>query len=202
LSRLTEKDGEPLEKIPFGATDYCQARSHSLEALWKEACMEEQGWIFQYQFLIDKISDFAMENGDDRFRYAWTYTQKMVLAHAIAIKPDKYDNDQALSVAWSQFEDTFEADEDGSLISLTGIVGNLLASVPEGFGQEFHKALKVGFDLARGFKDEEAALHYSLWLSENPDFLSDYELDGPSQTQEVENLRSRFVLLDGGKDRN
>ena len=134
--------------------------------------MEDSEWLFDYAALIATIDQFGEEIDSPDFNYMWTYTKAMVQAHGQAIAPPGAPENEAMAVAWSQFEDTFDDDETRAIISLAGIIAAFVSSVPEEHTTQFHRALEVGFALARGFTEEDAHAQHDEWLEENPDLLS------------------------------
>ena len=120
-------------------------------------------WLFQYKDLIDTLDDFARQSENIEYQQAWIYTKAMIQAHALAIKPEDVSNEEALAVAWAQFECTFDEDEDNALLSLAGIIANLVNCVPLGQGAVFHESIEVAFARARGFSKEEAIEQHREW---------------------------------------
>ena len=80
----------------------------------------------------------------------------MITAHAEAIRPETMNTEEACSLAWSQFESTFDEHEDDSILSLAGIVIHLVNAVPLGKTLAFHDTIELGFAMARGFSEAEA----------------------------------------------
>ena len=80
----------------------------------------------------------------------------MIFAHAQAIRPANMSLEEAHSLAWSQFESTFDEHEDDAILSLAGIVINLVNAVPIGKTLAFHDTIEIGFAMARGFSKSEA----------------------------------------------
>ena len=161
-------------------------------------------WTFQFSEFIDSIDEFATEHGDEDFRFAWSYTQHMVNAHGLAIGGDAPEQ-ESIAIAWSQFEDTFDDDEDGSVVSLTGIIHNLFCAVPIGTNSEFLRALQIGFARARGFSKEDAIKEYEKWLTEHDEESIDIgrnEFQGlgldDSQGNPID-IRKTFTLIEGGQ---
>lgn len=162
-------------------------------------------WTFQYNAFINSIDEFSIEHGDDDFAFAWMYTQKMVQAHGLALGGDAPET-ESVAIAWSQFEDTFDDDEDGAVISLAGIIANLVGAVPIGKNAEFHRALEIGFARARGFSKEDAIQQHEKWIAEHDaDYfpldrsiaIVDNELE--DEKPSTRDLRSRFTLIEGGQ---
>ena len=124
----------------------------------------------------------------------------MIRAHGMAIAPEGTTEKEALAVAWSQFEDTFDDDETRSIISLAGIIAALVSAVPEDKTAQFHKALEVGFALARGFSEDDAHEQHNKWLEDNPELLSIIKAEAEIQREhELRNLKASLKVIDGGK---
>jgi hypothetical protein len=115
-----------------------------------------QNWQYDYNQLIEKMDHFVLQISNPAFSQIWTYTKAMVFAHAQAIRPDGMSLDEAHSLAWSQFESTFDEHEDDAILSLVGIVIHLVNAVPLGKTLAFHDTIEVGFAMARGFSEVEA----------------------------------------------
>jgi len=157
-------------------------------------------WLFQYKDLIDTLDEFASQSNSIEYQQAWQYTKAMITAHAMAIKPADVTNEEALAVAWAQFECTFDEDEDKALLALAGIIANLVNCVPLGKGSAFHEAIEVAFARARGFSKEEAIAQHREWMSANPDFWTTYSEDSNEQRKaDRESLRAQLQLIEGGK---
>ena len=162
--------------------------------------MEDSEWLFDYAALIDTIDQFARDIESPDFAFMWTYTKSMVEAHGRAIAPPDTTEKEALAVAWSQFEDTFDDDETRAIISLAGIIAAFVSSVPEEHTASFHRALEVGFALARGFSKEDAHAQHDEWLEENPDLLSMIkEEEARNRETERQALKASLTVIDGGK---
>lgn len=164
-------------------------------------------WLYQYNDLIETIDGFAKADGDEEFLNAWEYTKKMVTAHGLAIKPAEVSSSEALSIAWSQFEDTFDDEDEQGVLSLAGIIAHLVSTVPVGKNQEFHMALEVGFLRGRGFSKEDAMTQHQEWLRDNPSVFTeenllfgDDETFTPPKKLNKDELRAQLRLLDGGQD--
>ena len=71
-----------------------------------------QNWHYDYNKLIEKMDRFALQIANGAFSQVWTYTKTMIFAHALAIRPDDMSEEEANSLAWSQFESTFDEHED------------------------------------------------------------------------------------------
>ena len=157
-------------------------------------------WLFQYKDLIDTLDEFASQSNDVEYQNAWKYTKAMITAHAQAIKPADVNNEEALAVAWAQFECTFDEDEDKALLALAGIIANLVNCVPLGQGSTFHEAIEVAFARARGFSKEEAIAQHREWMSANPDMWHTFTEDSAEQRQsDQSSLRAQLQLIEGGK---
>ena len=115
-----------------------------------------QNWHYDYNKLIEKMDRFALQIANGAFSQVWTYTKTMISAHALAIRPDDMSEEEATSLAWSQFESTFDEHEDEAILSLAGIVIHLVNSVPLGKTLAFHDTIEIGFAMARGFSESEA----------------------------------------------
>ena len=156
-------------------------------------------WLFQYRNLIETIDEFADEHGDEEFCCAWKYTKDMVTAHGLAIKPPNTPADEAMSIAWSQFEDTFDDNEEQGIVSLAGIIAHLVTSVPVGKSQEFHLALEVGFAKARGFSTEDAIAQHQEWLQKHGSIFDDdfmFTDNSKPFDQNPEQLRAQLRIVD------
>ena len=68
-------------------------------------------------------------------------------------------------------EDTLDDDETRAIISLAGIIAALVSAVPDDQTAQFHRALEVGFALAR-FTEEDAHAQHEEWLEDNPEMPS------------------------------
>jgi hypothetical protein len=157
-------------------------------------------WLFQYKELIDSLDDFALQSKNVEYQKAWRYTKAMISAHAFAIRPPDISDEEALSVAWAQFECTFDEDEDNALLSLAGIIANLVNCVPLGQGSAFHEAIEVAFARARGFSKEEAVNQHREWMAANPDAWESFSEDLEEQRRsDRETLRSQLQIIEGGK---
>ena len=115
-----------------------------------------QNWHYDYNKLIEKMDQFTLQISNVAFSQAWTYTKTMIFAHALAIRPDDMSEEEVYSLAWSQFESTFDEHEDDAILSLAGIVIHLVNSVPLGKTLAFHDTIEIGFAMARGFSESEA----------------------------------------------
>ena len=115
-----------------------------------------QNWHYDYNRLIEIMDRFAFQISNPAFSEVWTYTKAMIAAHALAIRPANMTENEAQSLAWSQFESTFDEHEDDSILTLAGIVIHLVNSVPLGKTLAFHDTIEIGFAMARGFSESEA----------------------------------------------
>ncbi len=115
-----------------------------------------QQWRYDYRKLHAEMDLFAQSMGDVAYSQVWTYTKKMLAAHAEAMRPEDMGFEEALALAWSQFESTFDEDDDEALLSLAGIVIHLVNTVPLGQTCAFNEAIEIGFAMARGFSKAEA----------------------------------------------
>lgn len=162
--------------------------------------MEDSEWLFDYAALIGTIDQFAEEIECTDFTFMWAYTKAMVSAHGRAIAPPNAPDEEALAVAWSQFEDTFDDDETRAIISLAGIIAALVSAVPDDQTAQFHRALEVGFALARGFTEEDAHAQHEEWLEDNPDLLSLIrEEEARHRANSRQALKAKLKVIDGGK---
>ena len=153
-------------------------------------------WLFQYEDLISTMDDYALSTESVEYQKAWSYTKHMMKAHAFAIRPEGVTDKEALSVAWAQFESTFDEDEEQALLPLAGIIANLVNCIPFGEGAKFHEAIEVGFARARGFSKEEATLQHQEWMAANPDTWNDYTDEAPIERRKP---RPNLQLIEGGK---
>ena len=162
--------------------------------------MEDSDWLFDYKALIATIDQFAEDIESSDFNFMWAYTKTMVKAHGHAIAPPNAPEEEAMAVAWSQFEDTFDDDETRSIISLAGIIAALVSSVPDKQITNFHRALEVGFALARGFTEEDAQAQHEEWLEENPELLLLIREEEARNRESARlNLKAKLTVIDGGK---
>ena len=161
-----------------------------------------EDWLFQYNDLISTLDDFAIQTDCVKYKEAWDYTKQMINAHALAIKPTEVSNQEALAVAWAQFECTFDEEENNALLSLAGIVANLVNSVPLGQGATFHEAIEVAFARARGFSKEEALAQHQEWIEANPEIWDSFtEEKNEARQLERDFMRSQLQVIEGGKGR-
>ena len=131
-----------------------------------------QKWHYDYNKLIQKMDRFALQISNTGFSQVWTYTKAMIAAHALAICTTDMTEDEAKSLAWSQFESTFDEHEDDAILSLAGIVIHLVNSVPLGKTLAFHDTIEVGFAMARGFSEAEAIAEQKSLAQEVNAFFS------------------------------
>ena len=111
----------------------------------------------------------------------------MISAHALAIRPTDMSEEEAKSLAWSQFESTFDEHEDDAILSLAGIVIHLVNSVPLGKTLAFHDTIEIGFAMARGFSEAEAISEQKSIAQEVNAFISNTE------------IRPALSVINGGK---
>ena len=131
-----------------------------------------QNWQYDYKKLIEKMDHFALQICNPAFSQIWTYTKAMIFAHSQAIRPDGMSVEEAHSLAWGQFESTFDEHEDDAILSLAGIVIHLVNSVPLGKTLAFHDTIEIGFAMARGFSEAEAIAGQKRLAQEVGAFLS------------------------------
>ena len=122
--------------------------------------------LFYYNKLLAKLDLFASYTQSEEYHQTWEYTKKMIEAHAKAICPSDVSLEEARSIAWFQFESTFEEDENRSLLSLAGIVANLVNAVPFGYTRCFHECIEIAFALARGEEEEIARKQHRSHVQE------------------------------------
>ena len=122
--------------------------------------------LFDYNKILTKLDQFASYTQSEEYSQTWEYTKKMIDAHAIAICPSDLSVEEARSIAWFQFESTFEEDENRSLLSLAGIVANLVNAVPFGYTRCFHECIEIAFALARGEGEEMARIQHRSQVHE------------------------------------
>lgn len=125
--------------------------------------MQESSLPYEYQRVIEQLDQFDAVINDVTFHKAWMYTKLMVQAHGEAIRTLSNIQEDCHALAWSQFESTFDDDDDESLLALTGIVIHLVNAIPFGQTKHFHHAIEVGFAMARGFSKTEALEHLSQY---------------------------------------
>jgi len=130
-----------------------------------------QNWQYDHTKFIQKVDQFANQIADDAFSQTWTYTKKMISAHALAMCPESMNEEEALSLAWSQFESTFD-EQDDAILALAGIVIHLVNSVPLGKTLAFHDTIEIGFAMARGFSEEEAMLEQKALIQQMNAFVN------------------------------
>ena len=147
-----------------------------------------QNWQYDYNKLIEKVDHFALQISSRAFTEVWTYTKKMVTAHAFAIATSDMNENEALALAWSQFESTFDEHEDDAILALAGIVIHLVNTVPLGKTLLFHDTIEVGFAMARGFSEAEATAQQRRIAQEVGAFIT-------TTTPRVATLS----VIDGGK---
>ena len=135
-----------------------------------------QNWQYDYTKLIEKMDRFALQISSSAFSQAWTYTKAMISAHALAICPNDMSEEETKSLAWSQFESTFDEHEDDAILSLAGIVIHLVNSVPLGKTLAFHDTIEVGFAMARGFSETEAIAEQKIIAQEVNAFISNAQI--------------------------
>lgn len=135
-----------------------------------------QNWHYDYSKLIEKMDRFALQISNRAFSQVWTYTKAMIAAHALAIRPVGMTEDEAKSLAWSQFESTFDEHEDDAILSLAGIVIHLVNSVPLGKTLAFHDTIEIGFAMARGFSESEAIAEQKSIAQEVNAFISNAQI--------------------------
>ena len=156
--------------------------------------MEDSEWLFDYAALIGTIDQFAEEIDCTDFTFMWAYTKAMVSAHGRAIAPPNAPDEEALAVAWSQFEDTFDDDETRAIISLAGIIAALVQTIrPHSFTEPLRLAR-----LARGFTEEDAHAQHEKWLEDNPEHArSSKKKPDPSETPGQP--KAKYQSIEGGK---
>jgi hypothetical protein len=155
-------------------------------------------WHFQYTNMINTLDVFAVQTQDKVFQETWIYTKKMIESHAIAICPSDIPKEEALSIAWSQFEATFDEDEENALLSLAGIIANFINAIPYGLSTSFYHTIEIAFARARGFSQEEAELQKSERQRVNPDWNTFVaESDGFDDVPKEEAF-SALRLIEGG----
>jgi|GEM_PF-6469143 len=134
-----------------------------------------QNWQYDYKKLLQEMDTFSIQIADEAFSQVWLYTKKMIQAHAEAMRPELMSHEEALSLAWSQFESTFDEQDDEAILSLAGIVIHLVNTVPLGKTRIFHDAIEIAFTMARGFSREEAIEeHQSIVQEVNAMMASPY----------------------------
>lgn len=131
-----------------------------------------QNWQYDYNKLIEQMDRFALQICNPAFSQVWTYTKAMIFAHAEAIRPNQMPIEEAHSLAWSQFESTFDEHEDDAILSLAGIVIHLVNAVPLGKTLAFHDTIEIGFAMARGFSESDAIAGQSRIAQEVGAFIS------------------------------
>ena len=155
-------------------------------------------WHFQYIDMIHTLDAFADQTENQAFQQTWLYTKDMILAHALASFPKDLPKEEALSVAWSQFEATFDEDDENAVLSLTGIIANFVNAVPYGLSTTFYHTIEIAFARARGFSIEEAEQQKRERQRANPDwntFIDEpYYFDDASKEESFGALR----LIEGG----
>ena len=145
-------------------------------------------WQYDYKKLLQEMDDFSIQIADEAFSQVWIYTKKMIQAHAEAMRPESMPSEEALSLAWSQFESTFDEQDDEAILSLAGIVIHLVNTVPLGKTRTFHDAIEIAFTMARGFSRQEAIEeHQSIAQEVNAMIAMPYT--SPSS----------LIIVDGGK---
>ena len=145
-------------------------------------------WQYDYKKLLQERDTFSIQMADEAFSQVWLYTKKMVNAHAEAMRPESMSHEQAISLAWSQFESTFDEQDDEAILSLAGIVIHLVNTVPLGKTRIFHDAIEIAFTMARGFSREEAIEeHQSIAQEVNAMIASPYTAP------------ASLMVVDGGK---
>ena len=145
-------------------------------------------WQYEYKRLIDFLDQFSKES-EVRYQQAWSYTKHMVAAHAQAIRTQEIDLEESLALAWSQFESTFD-ENDEALLSLAGIVVHLVNSVPLGQTLAFHQAVEVAFLLARGFDEDDAVHQHKKAMAQSLAAFPDFKLSTVSTPS--------LKVIDGG----
>ena len=140
-------------------------------------------WQYEYTKLIGYLDQYADES-EERYRQAWTYTKHMINAHAKAIQTPDMSNEESSSLAWSQFESTFDENDD-ALLSLAGIVVHLVNSVPLGQTLAFHQAVEVAFLLARGFDQANAVQQHKKAMAQSLSGFTDFQLS-PANSPKLE----------------
>ena len=111
---------------------------------------------FYYEDFVDTLDKFAEKCNNATFSEAWRYTKKIINAHAKATKPVGISLEASLMLAWKQFEHTVDQDHEKGVIALSGVVENLVSSVPVGVGLSFLIHLEIGLNRARGYTWEES----------------------------------------------
>ena len=147
-----------------------------------------QNWQYDYNKLIEQLDHFALQISAPEFTEVWTYTKKMVTAHAFAISTSDMSEIEALSLAWSQFESTFDEHEDDAILALAGIVIHLVNTVPLGKTLLFHDTIEIGFAMARGFSKSEAMAQQRSLAQEVGAFITT-----------VQPRMTTLSVIDGGK---
>ena len=155
-------------------------------------------WLFQYKDLLEIVDSFAIQTENEEFQQTWRYTKRMIHAHAEAIRPSELPKEEALAIAWAQFEATFDDEDENALLSLAGIVANLVNSVPFGLSTSFYHTIEIAFARARGFSQEEAEQLQRERQRANPDwtFFVDESLYREENTSE--NGYGTLRLIEGG----
>lgn len=157
-------------------------------------------WLFQYRDMLQILDTFADQTDNNAFQQTWLYTKRMINAHALAICPPELPKDEAMAIAWSQFEATFDEEDENALLSLAGIIANLVNSVPYGLSTEFYHTIEIAFARARGFSQEEAELQQRERQLANPDWT--FFVDEPPYYDDVvqETCYGALRLIEGGVD--
>ena len=157
-------------------------------------------WLFQYRDLLQIMDAFALSTDNVEFQQTWLYTKKMINAHAMAIRSPELPKEEALAIAWSQFEATFDEEDENALLSLAGIIANFVNSVPYGLSTKFYHTIEIGFARARGFSQEEAEEQQRERQLANPDwnFLLDESLYVEEAATENSSSYGTLRLIEGG----
>ena len=127
-------------------------------------------WHFQYIDMLQTLDIFADQSQNKEFQQTWIYTKKMIQAHSVAISPEGLPKEEALSIAWSQFEATFDEEDENALLSLAGIIANFVNAVPYSLSTIFYHTIEIAFARARGFSLEEAELQQQERQRVTPDW--------------------------------
>ena len=155
-------------------------------------------WLFQHRELIKMVDAFVLQTNNEEFQQTWRYTKRMVGAHALASCPPGMPKEEALSLAWSQFEATFDEEDENALLSLAGIVANFVNAVPYGLSTEFYHTIEIAFSRARGFTQAEAEQQQKERLLATPSWS--FFVDEVHYTDEIHREKGfgSLRLIEGG----
>ncbi len=131
-------------------------------------------WQYEYTKLIEYLDQYSVSQ-QQQYQHAWIYTKHMVEAHAQFLRSGDMPLEESLAVSWSQFESTFDENDD-ALLSLAGIVVHLVNSVPLGQTLAFHQAVEVGFLLARGFNERDAVQQHKNAMGQSQSAYPDLQI--------------------------